>query len=207
MEQIMKLFKLQLRRLNVVQIAIILLILGLFCGVLFANIFEKSYDQQMLNYHTSVFSKITESKIDYTGFFGYVLTKNFGEFAIFWLLCITILGIPYMAYKIASFGFFTGFFISTVTMQYGLKGILLILAYVFPHGLVYLPIAVLCLYKGYDLCTSIYHDKRNHISGMASLIKSKLAILCLLAVLLAIGSFLEAYAGSYILKKTLEVFV
>jgi stage II sporulation protein M len=207
MEQAMKQFRFQLHRLNVVQIAIILLIIGMFFGIVFANIFQKSYDKQMLNYQNSLFSEITAGNIDYSGLFGYILTKNFGEFAIFWLLSITILGVPYMAFKITSFGFFTGFFVSAITMQFGLKGILLVLSYVFPHGLVYLPVAVMSLYKGYELCNSIYHDKRNYISGISSLIRAKLAIILILAVALIAGSFLEAYAGAFLLKKTLGLFI
>ncbi|MDF2540148.1 MAG: putative rane protein [Herbinix sp.] len=203
----MRQFRQQIHRLSIIQIAIILLILGLFMGVVFANAFKSSYDQQMVEYQTNIFSEITGNNIDYSGLFGYILAKNFGEFAIFWLLCITILGIPYMAYKIASFGFFTGFFISAVSMQFGVKGILLVLSYAFPHGLIYLPISVLCLYKGYELCTSIYHDKRNHISGLTALMKSKLAIILILAVALIIGSFLEAYAGAFLLKKTIGLFI
>lgn len=203
----MKQFKNQLNRLNVIQIAIILLIIGLFLGILFANLFQKSYDQQMLNYENSIFQKVSSSEIDYPGLFRYILLKNLGEFAVFWLLCITILGIPYMAYKIASFGFFTGFFISAVSLHFGIKGIVLVLAYLFPHGLIYLPVAVLSLFKGYELCSSIYHDKRNHMSSLSMLIKQKLPMVFILAAALAIGSFLEAYAGAFLLKKALGMFI
>jgi stage II sporulation protein M len=136
-----------------------------------------------------------------------LIRESHGEFAVFLLLTITILGIPYMAYKITSFGFFAGFFISAVSMQFGLKGIILILAYVFPHGLLYLPIAAMSLYKGYELCNSIYHDKRNHIGSLPALVRPKLPIIFILAVALVAGSFLEAYAGAFILKKTLGLFV
>jgi stage II sporulation protein M len=161
----------------------------------------------MLDYQNNIFSDITANDINYSGLFGYILAKNFGEFAVFWLLTITILGIPYMAYKITSFGFFAGFFISAVSMQFGLKGILLILSYVFPHGLLYLPIAVMSLYKGYELCNSIYRDNRNHISSLAAIIRPRLPVILILAVALAAGSFLEAYAGAFLLKKTLGLFV
>jgi stage II sporulation protein M len=112
-----------------------------------------------------------------------------------------------MALKITSFGFFAGFFISAVSMQFGMKGIILILAYVFPHGLLYLPIAVMSLYKGYELCNLIYHDKRNHIGSLPAMLKPRLPIIFILAVALVVGSFLEAYAGAFILKKTLGLFV
>ncbi len=202
----MKQLKLQLNRLSVIQISVFLLILGLFLGILCANIFKASYLSEMKLYITDIFPKIADNDIDYAGLFLYVLTKNLGNFFIYWLLCITILGIPYIAYKITSFGFFTGFLISMLTLEYGMKGLLLILAYIFPHGLLYLPIALISLYKGYKLCSSIYHDSRANISAIARQLKSNIALILILALALLIASFLEAYPGAFLLKKTLGLF-
>jgi len=141
----MKKLSLHLHRFSAVQVAIFLLILGVFSGIVFANVFQNSYRSQMQLYEENIFSDIRALKINYSGLFSYILWKNLKEYAIFWLLSITILGIPYMAYKTMFFGFSTGFFISSITMQFGFKGILLIIAYVFPQGLLYLPIAVICL--------------------------------------------------------------
>ncbi len=203
----MKQLKFQLHRLSVLQISVFLLIIGLFLGILCANIFKDNYTAQIQDYEANVFSKIEANDIDYAGLFRYVLSKNFNEFIVFWLLSITILGIPYMALKITSFGFFSGFFISAVTMSYGWKGIFLVLVYAFPHGLLYLPIALISLYKGFELCRTIYHDNRTHISGIISLIKSQLIVIILLAIALLIASFLEAYPGAFLLKKALGLFV
>ncbi len=203
----MKRLKLQLHQLSIVQISIILLVIGLFLGILCANIFKDNYQQKMLDFKENVFAEISTNDIDYAGLFRYVLSNNFGDFLVFWLLSITILGVPYMAFKITSFGFFSGFFISAVTMQFGAKGILLILVYIFPHGLLYLPIALICLYKGYELCRSIYHENHTRISEVSRLIKSKIAIILILAAALLVGSFLEAYAGAFILKKTMGLFI
>lgn len=202
----MKLPKLQLNRLNVLQICIFLLIFGLFLGILCANIFKENYVGQIQNYETDIFSKIASNDIDYAGLFRYILGKNFNGFLVFWLLSITILGIPYMALKVTSFGFFAGFFISAITMEYGLKGILLVLVYVFPHGLLYLPIALISLYKGFELCRTIYHDSRTNISGIAKLLRSYAAIILILAAALLVASFLEAYPGAFLLKKALGLF-
>lgn len=201
----MKRLKLQLHHLSVNQIAVFLLIIGVFLGVLCANIFRENYVDQMQNYEDHVFSKIASGEIDYSGLFYYVLGKNFNDFIVFWLLSITILGIPYMAFKITSFGFFTGFFISAVTMQYGLKGILLILAYELPHGLLYLPIALISLYKGFELCRTIYQTNRANLVGITRPLKSNLFIILLLAIALLVASFLEAYPGAFLLKKALGV--
>ncbi|HHT56740.1 stage II sporulation protein M [Herbinix luporum] len=203
----MKHIKIRVQSMSLIQISILLMILGVFFGVLFANIFQSSYYDRMMNYHNLVFTEIVREDIDYTGLFLYVLNKNFKEFIVFWLISITILGIPYMIFKLLTLGFSMGFFISAIAMQYGFKGILLILSYGFPHGLIYIPLIILCLYKGYSLCVSIYYDKRNYAGTIMEHIKSNIFVLIFLAVLLLLGSFLEAYVGSFFLKKTLVFYI
>lgn len=203
----MKPVKVQLHKLSILQITIFLLIIGVFFGVLCANIFRSSYITQMQVYESNVFAKIADKKIDYLGLFEYVLSKNFNSFVVFWLLSLTILGIPYMAFKVTSFGFFTGFFVSTITMQFGIKGLLLVAVYMFPQGLLYLPIILICLYKGFALCRTIYSENRNNFGGILKLVKSNLFLIFLLALALVLASFLEAYPGAYLLKKVLINFM
>jgi len=111
-----------------------------------------------------------------------------------------------MLYKLAAFGFTTGFFISSVAMQYGIKGLLLILAYIFPHGLIYIPVVILCLYNGYRLSKTIYYDNPGSLSLIIRQLKSYMFLLIFLVALILLGSFLEAYAGSFFLKKILVLF-
>ncbi|NLK75228.1 MAG: hypothetical protein GX288_08075 [Clostridiales bacterium] len=203
----MKRLKLHINQLNNAYLALLILIIGLFIGVLFANIFRTSYSQQLFLYKERVLVQIIGEEIDYSGLFSYILRKNIKEFLVFWLLSITILGIPYIIYKIVSFGFLTGFFLSVLSMEYGTKGILLVLAYIFPHGLVYLPLALLCLYKGYDLCSTVYRERRYSMGSIKPIIKQYLMIILILFIALIIGSFLEAYLGSSLLKKALSHFL
>ncbi len=203
----MKQVKLQVHKLSVIQIFAFLLILGVFLGVLSANIFRENYLSQIQSYESNVFSRISQGNIDHSGLFYYILGRKFSDFAIFWLLCITILGVPYMALKITSFGFFSGFFVSAVSVQYGLKGLLLVLVYVFPQGMLYLPISLICLYKGFELCRTIYSENRNNFGGIAKLIKGNLVLLVLLAIALLVACFLEAYPGAYLMKKVLGSFL
>lgn len=204
---LMKQIKLQLKRFSIIQITITLLLIGLFTGILSANIFRESYLDKMTEYQNKVFTDISKLDIDYKGLFLYVIGNNYREFVIFWLLSVTILGIPYMAFKIFTFGFSTGFFISAITIQYGFKGILLVMVYQFPHGIIYLPIAVLCLYKGFYLCRMIYYDKRDFLGTITKHFRQYLPLLLILAILLLLASFLEAYVGSFFLKKTLNLFI
>lgn len=202
----MKLLKIKLQRLTVMQISILLIIAGLFFGILFANLFQPYYYEKMVNYHDHIFSDIVRENIDYSGLFIYILSKNLREFVVFWLLCITILGIPYMIFKLFIFGFTAGFLISSIAIQFGIKGILLILAYIFPHGLVYIPVIILCLYNGYRLTRTIYYENAGHIGIIIKQLKSYVFLLIFLTVLILLGSFLEAYVGSFFLKKILVLF-
>ena len=160
-----------------------------------------------MNYHNVIFSEIVREKINYSQLFFYILKENLKEFMVFWLLSITILGIPYMVLRLIYFGFSLGFFISVIAMQYGFKGMLLILVYEFPHGLIYIPVILLSLYKGFVLCRSIYYDNRNITDTIRSLLKSYILLIIFLIALLLLGSFLEAYVGSFFLKKTLGFFI
>jgi len=198
--------KAQLNKLNILQVSLFLMILGLFLGILCANIFKVNYITQIRNYKANIFPRIVVNDIDYKGLFLYILGKNLGGFIVYWLLCITILGIPYIAYKITSFGFLAGFLISALTLEYGIKGLLLVAVYIFPHGLLYLPIALISLYKGYRLCSFIYRDNRANISIIARQIKESIGLILILALALLLASFLEAYPGAYLLKKTLAWF-
>ncbi len=203
----MKKFRLQLNRPGIIQVALILLIIGLFLGIVCANVFQDHFTKRLQVYEDNVFTEIADSEIDHAGLFRYVLGNNFSDFLMFWLLCITILGVPYMALKIASFGFFAGFFISAVTMEYGFKGILLVLVYQFPHGLLYLPIILICLYRGYLLSRDIYQSNHTSLAAILKPVRVNLPIILLLAVALIFASFLEAYPGAYFLKKALGLFL
>jgi stage II sporulation protein M len=202
----MKKFRLLLNRPNIIQVAVILLIIGLFLGIVSANVFQDHFTNRLQVYEDNVFTEIAGSEINHAGLFRYVLGNNFSDFVMFWLLCITILGIPYMALKISSFGFFAGFFISAVTMQYGFKGIVLVLVYLFPHGLIYLPIVLISLYKGYYLSRDIYQSSHTSLTGILKPLRDTLPIIMLLAIALIFASFLEAYPGAYFLKKALGLF-
>lgn len=203
----MKRIRFQVHQLNISQVGIILLITSLFFGIISANLFRNTLVKDIINYELNLFININNNPLEYSKIFWYILLENLKQFLIFWMLSITILGIPYMAFKICSFGFLTGFYISVVSLQYGFKGLLLILVSEFPQGLVYLPVGIICLYKGYELSRKIYHDNRSHLMGLLNIIKPYLILILVLAIAILLGSFIEAYIGSFLMKKTIGLFV
>ncbi len=201
----MKQHKLSLGNFNMIQIAVLLLVFGLVAGVLYANLFQDNYIGSLKEYEGSVITGITTQSINYSGLFRYILSKNLEEFIIFWLLAITVLGIPYMAFKITAVGFHAGFLISALTIQYGWKGGLVVFVSILPHGLLYIPIALICLYKGFEVNRTIYQENRSHFRGITKLMQSNLLLLLILAAALLLACFLEAYPGAYLLKKALGI--
>ncbi|HHU72569.1 MAG TPA: hypothetical protein GXZ21_11150 [Clostridiales bacterium] len=203
----MKRIRFQFQQLNIIQVGIILLITSLFFGIVSANLFRDTLVRDIIDYELSIYANINNNPLEYSKIFWYILLDNLKQFLIFWMLSITILGIPYMAFKICSFGFLTGFYISVVSLQYGFKGLLLILVSEFPQGLIYLPIGIICLYKGYELTRKIYHDNRSHLMGLLNIIKPYLMLILILVLGILVGSFIEAYIGSFLMKKTIGLFV
>lgn len=203
----MKRIRFQLNQLNITQVGIILLIASLFFGIISANLFRNTLVNDIVEYQLKLFIDINNNTLEYSKIFLFVLMENLKHFFVFWILSITILGIPYIAFKICGFGFLTGFYISVVSLQYGLKGLLLILVSVLPQGLIYLPVGIICLYKGYELTRKIYHDNRSHLMGLLNIIKPYFLLILILAIAILLGSFMEAYIGSFIMKKAIGIFV
>jgi len=202
----MRYIKLQLKKLGEVKLGMIILFLGILLGIIFARLFKGFYWNQIDLLDSNYFSKIKNVTIDYPVLFRYVLWKNFRIFILFWIFSATALGIPYITLSILYGGFQGGFFITVILMRYSLKGILLIFGYTFPHYIIYIPIALLCLRSGYWLSRSMYYDTKMSKKGRTDRILKHLIVILILSVALMLGGLLETYAGSFILKKILLLF-
>ncbi|NLZ83465.1 MAG: hypothetical protein GX915_07360, partial [Clostridiales bacterium] len=110
----MKKIRFQFHQLNVTQVGIVLLIISLFFGIISANLFRNTLVKDIIEYELNLFININNYPLEYSKIFWYILLENLKQLLMFWMMSITILGIPYLAFKICSFGFLTGFYISVV---------------------------------------------------------------------------------------------
>lgn len=198
--------KLQLKKLNETKLGLIILIIGIIIGILFARIFKGFYWDQIDLLDKNYLSRIKDYSIDYSVLLRYVIWKNFRTFILFWILSATAIGIPYMALCILYGGFQAGFFLSVILMQYNFKGILLLFGYTFPHYIIYILVAVLCLRSGYWLCRNMYYDTRMSKKRRVERIAKHLVLIIILGAVLMLGCLLETYVGSFLLKKVLLLF-
>ncbi len=198
--------KLRLKKLGEVKLGLFILALGVLLGIISAGVLKGFYWNQIDILDTNYFSEIRSVTIEYPVLFRYVLWKNFRIFILFWVFCSTALGIPYITLSVLYAGFQSGFFLAVILMRYNIKGILLLIGYTFPHYIIYIPLALLCLRSGYWLCKSMYYDTRMNKKGKAERIAKHMILIVILGAVLVIGSLLETYAGSFILKKILLLF-
>ena len=198
---------LRLKEIKKEQSAGILFLIGLTLGVVFALLTKKYYlnDMKVLDYtYQNILSNQT---LDYVGLLKFTLFNNLKEFALFWIMCLTVLGIPYLCLAICFKGMQTGFLLSSVVMIYSGKGILLFFAYLIPQVFIYVPVMILCLKKGYILAQQSYYRSKNRKVENDTSALGYAAIIMILLALLFLGSIVETYFGSAVLKKTLELCV
>ncbi len=198
--------RLQLKKLGEVKLGLLILSAGIILGFLFARIFRGFFWNSMDLLNMDYLHRIRDTAIDYPVLLRYVMWNLYRNFVLFWVISATAIGIPYMTFCILYGGFQCGFFLTVILMRYSMKGILLIFGYTFPHYLLYIPVAFLCLRSGYWLCRGMYFENKTGRRGRAERVIRHLLVIVLLAFVLLIGGLLETYVSSFILKKILLLF-
>ncbi|MBE5960352.1 MAG: hypothetical protein E7256_03035 [Lachnospiraceae bacterium] len=178
------------------------MIIGILCSRLGSGLFIDGVD----SLNDSYFSVIKQMDIEYGSLFFYTAGTHLKSFFLFFAISITVLGIPYIVYKIISAGFYMGFLLSALCLQYQLKGILLAAAYVCPQALIYVPVIIGCLKYGYHVAAEVSAGSEHSISHcIGILLKDKKLIIILLIGVIA-GALVETFLGSFLLRKVLLLF-
>lgn len=178
------------------------MIIGILCSRLGSGFLIDGVDSLSEDY----FIIIKQMDIEYGSLFLYTVGTHLKSFFLFFAACITVLGIPYMVYKIISTGFYIGFLLSALCLQYQLKGLLLAAAYVCPQALIYVPVMIGCLKYGYQVAAEISANSEHSIMHcIGILLKNKKLIIILFIGILA-GALTETFLGSFLLRKVLVLF-
>ncbi|WP_167956673.1 stage II sporulation protein M [Anaerosporobacter faecicola] len=188
------------KRLGIYRLAAILLLLGIVLGTIGANLLQRFYlnDLEILNRYFG--SNIKAIHIDYGSLMKYIITNRLKEFCVVWICCCMVFGIPVLSCLIVYKGISIGFALSSSILCYGFKGITLYFAYIFPQCILYIPVYILMVKKGYELCENLYFNGKLSPHARRSLLKEYIPILALLLVFLGIGCLIETYINSAIVK-------
>lgn len=109
-----------------------LMIIGIIFGSSFP-IFLSSEDKSLVSQYLSDFIIQVNNGCDFAFLLGNGLSVNFIFLFLIWILGISIIGIPVVLFLFFFKCFIFGFSISSIIINYGFKGILFSLVYIFPH--------------------------------------------------------------------------
>ena len=195
----------KLQKVGLLERVIMLLILGAMVGVACGFLFRSNYIEDFLSANQAYTNILENTKLNHIALLRYTIIHNCKSLLIFWALCITILGVPYMIFSIMYRGFKLGFLVTALVLSYGPKGVVLCLSFCFPQCLVYIPVCLICLRKGYDLVQKCYRTSNQHISLRKSMILEYIVIMFFLFLLLLIGSVLETYICPSVIYRALKL--
>ena len=118
---------------NMIIFLCIIGIIGIVVGTIL-NIALNADDSKLVSdYLNNFIYNIQNDGLDYKGSLINSLISNLGYIIFIWLLGISVIGLPITVFLFFSKTFVLGFSISSIIVNYKLKGCLLALSYVFPH--------------------------------------------------------------------------
>lgn len=116
----------------------VLLLIGITFGSIFITILEESDRTLVYNSLEDFFENIKGQNLDYFSSFKNSILINLLTLLIVWLLGISVIGIPILIIIFFSKSFSIGFIIGSIIAKYGIQGVLLSIAYTFPHSFLFL---------------------------------------------------------------------
>jgi len=181
---------------NAIKLAQLAFSLCFVLGIISANLLGKGDVQGFGIWNAYFIEKFQYAGIRSDALFLYVLERRLPIFLLLLALTLTRLGVAAGVAFIAWQGFAGGFLIASCILSHGLKGILLVVASIFPQYLVYVPLYLACL--SFAIFLRGKTGKENYL---------RFALVCLLFLLLyVIGMFLESYGNPLILKQVSFLF-
>ena len=125
---------------------IIVMSIGLICGIIYAIILNKSDHNLVTTSLNSFFTSIKNNDINYKNALINSLVGNISFVTFIFLLGISIIGIPLIIFSLGISSFIFGFSLSSIIYTYHFNGILKAITYLFPHQLITL---LMCLFLGF----------------------------------------------------------
>ena len=143
--------------------------------------------------------------IDTKALFWHVVGTRLKDIAIPAVLATTYLGLVVVCARAVWYGAATGIFLAASVMRYGIKGILLAGAGIFPQYILYVPVLFWFLVWCEEMCRGIYFEKSAYLMGRREVIVKILQLVAIVIVVI-IGCMLESYVNPILLKKLLKNF-
>lgn len=192
---------------------LVLAIIGIFflTGLIFGSIGVQVIDQEqakdLVNGLNDFLNKVDKTSINYWTLALTTIGKNLLILLAIYVLGLTIIGVPITLIIIFTRGFRLGFTIGFLIKTKAAKGILLALASIIPHNLIYLPAYIIAAQVSVVFSLSLIRGRSNYhtLSLSGQFIKYTLFML-FLALLITTGGFVESYVTPT-LVKTVAIYI
>lgn len=188
---------------------IYLFMIGLFLGILIVNV---GYDTWIRNgslLGMEMILRLKNSVPDGSELFGYIMKHRVFTVFMLGILATTMIGIPAVCVYVCYIGLAAGCLLSVAVIRYGIRGLLLMAAGVFPQGILLIP-AYIALFVWSINVNRLLYAKSSYAdyyikAGKQSYLKKGVQMIGILAVVI-IGCLLESYVNPKILHFILKIF-
>ena len=180
---------------------IIVMSIGLICGIIYAIILNKSDHNLVTTSLNSFFTSIKNNDIDYKNALINSLVGNISFVTFIFLLGISIIGIPLIIFSLGISSFIFGFSLSSIIYTYHFNGILKAITYLFPHQLITLLMSLFlgfyALYFGIKLFKYLF---RGIDINLRSSMKRYIQVYITVLLIFIACSFIEVFVSPALIK-------
>lgn len=183
--------------------------LGFFFGILIMNFGNGRFVNKNELFNVSAMSRMQYIEVDSGNFLKYELPQRMKLYLILVFASTTCFGITVAYLCIAWHGILMGMLFTAAIIRFGLKGILLIMAGIFPQHLLFIPAAVMMLCWCHQTCCILYFPeksvwplyqkkKRQYVHQLGMLVW----IICVVVI----GCILECYVNPILISDIVKIF-
>lgn len=200
-------FKLSIKRNKKLLVFLSVLgITGIVSGSIFNIMLNESDKTLISSYITNFFDNITNNTLDNISALKNAFFSEISYILIIWLLGISIIGIPIILFMYFSKFFILGFSISSIISNYGIKGCILSLGYIFPHKIINIIIyTILTLFTLKVSCKILYNIIRREKLDFKIVLNKYLIVLLINIGIIVLTTLFEVFITPIIIKLFIPI--
>ncbi|MBD5501423.1 MAG: stage II sporulation protein M [Lachnospiraceae bacterium] len=186
-----------------------LFLFGFLAGVLLMNLGSTGSLKEEGIFSTTVINRIQHLEVNSGNFLKYEFPQRIKLFLILILFSTTYFGIWAAYLCITWHGILAGMIITAAIIRFGLKGILLIMAGIFPQHLLFIPAIMMMLCWCYQTCSFLYFQEKSiwpFYQNKKRQIIHQIGMLFWIICIVVIGCILECYVNPILLSDIAQIF-
>jgi len=179
-------------------------IIGIIAGSIFMTFITDTDKTLSAEYLKSFFDNIVSNKLDYISTLKNNFLSSFIYISVIFLLGISVIGVPIALIMYFIKSFTLGFSITTIILNYNLKGILYSVIYIFPSHIIRLFLFTMLVMYAIKVSSYLIYAIFNKLEINFKDIMNKyfkVFIICLIGI--TVTAILDTFLTPFLLKKVL----